>query len=224
MEAGYVIALTTGFIGGFGHCIGMCGPIVAAYSLHDTASSSLMSRLVSHVFYNTGRITTYIFIGALMGLAGSFINVAGRISGVQNVVSLLAGVIMILMGLNITGFLGRPGWLEKKGNFILRAGRGFFGELSQWRYYPLGALFGFLPCGFSYAAFVAAAGTGGFLSGMTLMLFFGLGTFPALFIFGIAASYISMKIRGLLYKASGATIIIMGIYFIVRGMGTHAHM
>jgi sulfite exporter TauE/SafE len=61
---------------------------------------------------------------------------------------------------------------------------------------------------------MAAAGTGSMLSGMLTAFFFGIGTLPALLMFGLIAGYLSHKMRGLLYKLSGIIIILMGIYFI----------
>jgi sulfite exporter TauE/SafE len=217
METGFLVAFSTGLLGGFGHCIGMCGPIVASYALHNS-SAKLFNRVVSHILYNTGRITTYMFIGTVMGLTGSFVNVAGRLTGLQNVVAILAGLFMVLMGLSISGLFGTTQWLESHNNLIMKAARELSYEKSLWRYYPLGALFGFLPCGLSYTVFIAAAGTGDLFSGMLLTVFFGLGTFPSLFLFGISASLISSKLRGLLYRIAGFIIIGMGIYFLVKGL------
>ena len=228
MEAEYVLAFTTGILGGFGHCIGMCGPIIAAYTFSGSSSagsrSSFASRLLPHLFYNVGRITTYMFIGAIMGLAGSFINVAGRISGFQNIVMIIAGLVLIFMGLNISGIAGGMAWLEKSNNLILRAGKEILEGGSVSRYYPLGALFGFLPCGLSYTVFMAASGTGNFLSGMFTMFFFGIGTLPSLLLFGFAASSISSRVRGILYKAAGVVVIAMGALFILKGIRLYAQV
>ncbi|UCD34161.1 MAG: sulfite exporter TauE/SafE family protein [Nitrospiraceae bacterium] len=215
MEAEYLIALSTGFLGGFGHCIGMCGPVIASCTIHQSAPL-ITGRCIPHVLYNAGRITTYMFIGAVMGLTGSFINVAGSMSGFQNAVALIAGLLMVIMGMNITGLIGRTGWLDHHGGFVIKAGTQLLHENSLWRYLPLGALFGFLPCGLSYAAFMAAAGTGSLLRGMLLLLFFGLGTVPALLLFGVTASWISMKMKGALYKTAGIAVIMMGIMYLYR--------
>ncbi|MBI5098325.1 MAG: sulfite exporter TauE/SafE family protein [Nitrospirae bacterium] len=218
MELGYTLAFTTGLLGGFGHCIGMCGPLVASYTIRSSPSlpyrSSIINNLLPHLFYNIGRITTYMFIGAVMGLAGSFVNVAGRISGFQNTVAIIAGLLMILMGLSISGIAGGMAWLERHNNLILKFAKNILQGESLWQYYPLGALFGFLPCGLSYTLFMAAAGTGSMLSGMLTTFFFGIGTLPALLLFGLVAGYLSHKLRGLLYKLSGIIIILMGIYFL----------
>lgn len=218
-----MLAFTTGLLGGMGHCIGMCGPIVASYSFHGSspANRSVTQNIIPHLAYNAGRITTYMFVGAAMGLTGSIIN---NISGFRNIVTIAAGLMMILMGISISGVFGRADWLEKHNSYILRVGRWLLQGKSLWRYYPLGLLLGFLPCGFSYAAFVAAAGTGSLLSGLILMLLFGLGTLPSLLLFGFAASSISSRLRGILYKASGVIVIAMGCLFILKGIRIYAQV
>lgn len=228
MELGYTLAFTTGLLGGFGHCIGMCGPLVASYTLRGSPSplyrASIINNFLPHLFYNIGRITTYMFIGAVMGLTGSFVNVAGRISGFQNTVAIIAGLLMILMGLSISGIAGGTAWLERHNNFILKLAKNILQGESLWQYYPLGALFGFLPCGLSYTLFMAAAGTGNFLSGMFTMFFFGMGTLPSLLLFGFAASSISSRLRGILYKSAGVIVIIMGCLFILKGIRLYAQV
>jgi len=214
MEPSFILAFSTGFLGGMGHCIGMCGPLVASFAFHGASSAgNVKEHLLPHILYNAGRITTYMFTGAVMGAAGFYIN---NFSGLQNIVAITAGIVMILMGIGISGVFGTMTWLEKHNNLILRGGKGLLKGESLFRYYPLGLLFGLLPCGLSYTAFTAAAGTGSLFSGMVLMLFFGLGTLPALLLFGFAASSISSRLRGLLYRSAGVIVIVMGMLFIYR--------
>jgi len=225
VEPGYLLALTTGILGSFGHCLGMCGPIVASYTLSGSSGSRPWSeRLVPHLLYHGGRITMYAFIGALMGLSGSFVNVAMSIAGLQNAVAVLAGIAMVLMGLSITGIAGRTAWLERHNIVVLRYAKKVMSARYLLRYYPLGLLLGLLPCGLSYTIFIAAAGTGGLLPGMTTALLFGIGTLPALLLFGTAISYFSASLRSTIYRAGGALVIIMGIYFIFRGISLYADL
>lgn len=222
MEAGYLAAITTGLLGGFGHCIGMCGPIVTSYALHGPPSVS--ERLLSHVLYNAGRITTYMFIGALMGYTGSFVDAAGSMAGFQNAAGIMAGLFMIFMGLGISGIMGKAGRLEGRSGIIFKTADYIVMEKSLWRYYPLGALFGFIPCGLSYSIFIASAGTGDVLSGMLVSLLFGLGTMPSLLLVGTAAAYMGSRLRGILYRAAGGIIIITGVFFLVKGIRHYAEM
>lgn len=226
METGYLLAFTTGLLGGFGHCIGMCGPLVASYTLADRSRGDrpLIKRLAPHLLYNMGRVTTYGLIGAVMGLSGSFVNVAGSLAGVQNVVSLVAGAIMIIMGLSISGINGNTAWIEKHNGAVLRMALCMRGSSPTFRYYPLGLLLGLLPCGLSYSVFIASAGTGGPLQGLWTALLFGLGTLPALLFFGTFMTALSTSLRGTIYRAGGALVIIMGIYFLFRGIKLYADL
>ncbi len=218
---GYLLAFTTGLLGGFGHCLGMCGPLVASYSLH---AGITRSRVFPHLIYNAGRITTYSFIGSFMGLTGTFLNTAGRIAGIQNIAAMLTGILMIVMGLSITGLLKGINFIERYNSSVLRAANVVLETDSVWRYYPLGLLLGLLPCGLSYSVFIGAAGTGGLLRGMFYVFCFGLGTVPALLLFGVVMSYLSGKIRSWLYRASGIVVTISGIYFLVKGITSHAYV
>ena len=225
MEAGYFLSFTTGIIGGFGHCIGMCGPLVASYAMAGAGQSRpLISRMVPHVLYNSGRITTYAFVGGIMGLSGSFINVAGRLANIQNLVAVLAGVMMIVMGLSIMGIGGNTAWIEKHNTSVLRAAKSITTSSSWFRSFPLGITLGLLPCGLSYTVFIASAGTGGLFPGMLTALMFGLGTLPALLLFGAVISLFSAALRNLIYRTGGGLVSLMGIYYLYRGVMLYARM
>jgi sulfite exporter TauE/SafE len=227
MDAGYYLAMATGFIGGFGHCIGMCGPLVASSVLHATAregSGRAGGRFAIQALYHAGRLTTYGVVGAVMGLAGSFVNVATRLAGIQNGVMIAAGAVMIFMGLGILGIVGGTVWLERHNTLVLRAAKKLFGGTAAARYYPLGLVLGLLPCGLSYTAFIAAAGAGSPGGGLFTMLAFGAGTVPALALFGVAVSYFGSHLRLWMQKAGGGAVIVMGVYYVVKGIQLYAEM
>lgn len=226
METGYLFALTTGLLGGFGHCIGMCGPLVAGPVLHQSSQSDAAppAPMLPQILYHAGRITTYAAVGACMGMAGSFVNVAGKLAGVQNSVMVLAGLVMIFMGLGIVGLFTGTKQLEQHNVFVLRAAKKLLGGSSPLRYYPLGLILGLLPCGLSYTVFIAAAGTGAPVAGMLIMLSFGAGTVPALALFGALVSYFSSRARGLAQKAGGVAVIAMGAFYIIKGIRLYAEM
>lgn len=224
MSPEYLLALTTGLLGGFGHCIGMCGPLVASYALAGNygPARTVARSLPAHLLYNAGRILTYAVIGAVMGLSGSFLNIAGRLAGIQNAVAACAGILMIVMGLGIAGVWGKHGWIERHNITVLRAARRLQLSSSPLRYFGLGLVLGLLPCGLSYTIFIAAAGTGGAIAGMTTALLFGLGTLPAMLAFGAVLSTLSARLRGGVYRAGGVLVIIMGVYFLYRGARLYA--
>ena len=220
MSPDYGLAFVTGLLGGFGHCIGMCGPIVAAFALDGKGELGW----TTHLLYNAGRIVTYTFIGALMGLAGSFVNTAGALAGAQNAVALLAGTAMVVMGLGIAGALPFARRIEKGGSPLVKAAAPILESGSALRYFPLGLLFGFLPCGLSLTIFVGAAATGDMLRGFLFTLSFGIATVPALLLFGLLMNLVSARARGLIYRLGGVAIIISGLIFIKRGLVSYAAM
>jgi hypothetical protein len=222
MDTGCLLAFTTGLLGGFGHCIGMCGPLVGAWSLRSAASPR-PGRVLPQALYHAGRIITYGCIGAAMGLAGSFIDTAGRLAGTQQVVMVLAGIIMVVMGLGICG-IGGTGWLERHNAPVLRLGRVLLGGTSDLRFLLLGLVMGLLPCGLSYTLFIAAAGTGSATQGLLTMLAFGAGTVPALAFFGAAVAYAGSRLRAGVHKAGGVAVILMGLLYIGKGIRLYAEM
>jgi len=224
-ETIYLVLFSTGFAVGFGHCIGMCGPIVASLSL------SLKGRgvIIPHLLYNTGRITTYGLLGGAMGATGSFTSVTAGIASLQKGVMIFAGILIVLMGLAMAGWIPLGsifGDYYKPGGLLSRT----FGRLSETRstltYYPLGMLLGLLPCGPVYTALIAAARAGmeaqstfkGSLVGVGLMLSFGLGTIPSLLVVAKLANLGWLKRRDTLYKISSLLMIGVGIYFVVKAI------
>jgi hypothetical protein len=222
MDASIPIALATGFLGGFGHCVAMCGPLVGALGISAPPGIPARRALRPQLAYHLGRITTYGSVGAVMGLAGSFVNVAGRLAGFQDVVAVLAGLLMVAMGL---GAASQSLWVRtaegRLAGQVMGAVRRLAGHEAPMRAYPLGLALGFLPCGLSYSAFAAAAATGNPARGLALALAFGAGTLPALLLAGAVVSALSARARGLLYRAGGALVALLGVLFVLRGLRFH---
>jgi sulfite exporter TauE/SafE len=221
----YFVIFSTGFTVGFGHCIGMCGPIVASLSL------GLKGRpiLVPHLLYNVGRITTYTLLGGVMGVTGSFTRVTASIANAQKGAMVFAGIVIIFMGLGMAGWLPLGTMFGDTYNpkgFLARSFRRLSETKSTAAYYPLGLLLGLLPCGPVYTALIAAARAGmearsgpeGVIAGMGLMLSFGLGTAPALFLVAKLADLGWLKWRNVVYKISSILMIMVGIYFVVKAI------
>jgi len=83
-----ILFLGTGFTVGFGHCVGMCGPIVVSLSL------ALEKRGIAapQMLYHAGRISTYTFLGGIVGLTGSFTRVTAAMAGLQKGVLIFSGI------------------------------------------------------------------------------------------------------------------------------------
>jgi sulfite exporter TauE/SafE len=84
--------------------------------------------------------------------------------------------------------------------------------------FAVGLVLGFIPCGLVYAAGAKAAATQSLVGGMLTMLVFGLGTFPAMIIIGLASHLISDKLRHRLILIAAILVILLAIMTILRGI------
>ncbi len=219
LSSAVAMAFVTGLLGSFGHCAAMCGPLVGSLAL---AAGPLGARrsLAGQLAYHAGRITTYGALGAAMGLTGSFVNVAGRLAGVQQAVAIAAGVLMIALGLGAAGLSTSLKRLEARASGkVIALVRGVLEGGGPGRLYPTGLALGLLPCGLSWTVFLGAAGTGSLPEGLFLALAFGLGTTPALLVVGAAGTAIGASARATLVRAGGVLVALLGLLFLLRGAG-----
>ncbi len=219
----FLAAVSGGLLGGFGHCIGMCGPIVSAVSLKSSREGTAAG-MASVAFYNVGRVLTYSALGAAMGAAGSFVNVTGRLAHIQNMALYVSGAVMVLMGLDIAGLLRLSGRLEIQGRWITRLAGRWGHPRTALAFLPLGLWLGLLPCGLSYTFMIAAAGTADALRGGLVMFLFGLGTVPAMTSAGALALLVGTSLRNRLYRMGGVLVVLSGLYLIARGILFHANL
>ena len=124
----YLLMFGSGLLGGLGHCSGMCGPVVAAYSLNLQCADGTTkpSATLPHLFYNAGRITTYSIVGGLMGLTGSFAGVVQTIGRFQHITMALIGAVMIVMGLAASGLFS----FNRKHNKFIGSGNSVISYIS----------------------------------------------------------------------------------------------
>jgi uncharacterized protein len=184
--------LGVGFVGSLAHCGPMCGPFVLAQTGAQTGDSPGLRRLASGIlpFYQLGRLTAYAVLGAAAGgFSASFVALTGFRTALSALLA-LAALAFLLQGLKgVARFLplrAPAGWGNAMGNALARVASPLLRNPSRgWRGVLLGLLLGLLPCGFLYAALMAAAATGSALAGALAMIGFGLGTAPALIAIGI---------------------------------------
>lgn len=227
-----------GLAGGFGHCIGMCGPIAAASGLLSGAAASSADGAprpraragavaLWQAGYHGGRLLTYTCIGALLGAIGSLGAVRGVLGPLQRWVWLAAGVLMIVMGLAVAGvpLFARLGRSLESGAALVGGGGSFaraFGWLARrgpLAAVPLGMLNGLLPCGFLLSIEIAALGSGSPLTGAATMLAFGLGTVPAVAGFGAAGGLLGARGRAWMLYAGAAVVVSLGAFYVARAAG-----
>ena len=220
MEAVDLISIATiAFLGAFGHCIGMCGGIVIAYSSRKVdAQWSSMMQGIAHLVYSFGRITTYVMLGAIFGAIGGVAQFNGYTTAAMTIV---AGIFMILAGLSLLGkfeFLTKLEHSFSGSKWYQHAFRQVLQSKSLYSFYILGLLNGLLPCGLVYFFAVTAASTGSPLWGALVMFIFGLSTIPALFSLGFFTQLLTKSaLRKMMMNLASIIVILFGIYTIYRG-------
>lgn len=186
--------LLVGFLGGT-HCIGMCGGIVGALSLGQAGGS----RWSLHLAYNLGRIASYGLAGLLAGAVGAAGSHLGEQWSLRLVLYVLANLMLVALGLYLLGATQALAWTERAGQGLWRRlqpfSKRFLPARSPAQAFPLGLLWGWLPCGLVYSVLTTALVSGSAARGGAVMLAFGLGTLPNLLLAGLLAARLKDFVR-----------------------------
>ena len=195
-ETGYFAVFLIGLLGGT-HCIGMCGGIVSALTVQLPGQRRREWPL--HLAYNIGRITSYTVAGAAMGAIGTVGMLFNDILPIQLGLYVAANLMLVALGLYLTGFTRALSGVEKLGHRlwarIQPLTRRFLPARSVTQAFPLGLLWGWLPCGLVYSALATALTAGSAERGGLMMLSFGLGTLPNLLLAGILLARLNEFVR-----------------------------
>jgi len=211
--------ISIAFLGSFGHCIGMCGGIVLAYStIKIEPASSKVSQSVAHLLYSFGRILTYSTLCAIFGYLGGVATFNNYSNGV---LLIIVGVVMILAGLSLMGKIKFLTIIEhsfSSSSMYKNAFKQVLNSKSNLSFFLLGMLNGLLPCGFVYFFAITAASTADPLYGAMVMAIFGLSTVPAMFGLGFLTSLTSAtSFRNMMMSLSSIAVILYWAYTIYNG-------
>jgi sulfite exporter TauE/SafE len=222
--------LIIGFLGSL-HCLGMCGPLIAAYALNlrpptDRGGAPPLrpwqSGLFHHLAFHSGRLLTYGFLGTLASGLVDLVDVRIVSFDLRTGMTLLGGGLMVLSGLVLLRIIPSSNLFfdstGTQGTFF----RLWLPSLIRSQHLTskigLGMLTGFLPCMVSWSMVIQAATTGDLLLGFLTMALFGLGTVPLLLLLGVSASMISIRIRLIGERTAASAILFMGLILIFKGV------
>lgn len=212
LDYSLVAAFLTGLLGGV-HCAGMCGGIVAAFSLQLPGErASVRYQLAT----NLGRITSYVLVGLIAGTVGAGSVFLIHLFPVEKVLYGIANLVLIALGLHLAGLWSGVLILETVGGGVWRRLQPLFKKLLPIRSLPqafgAGMVWGWLPCGLVYSVLIMALASGSTARGGLTMLAFGLGTLPNLVLMGVFASQLRrfLALRGV-RLAAGVIIVTMGV-------------
>lgn len=212
-DSGYLALFLVGLLGGT-HCVAMCGGIVGALSMGGPARWSL------HLAYNGGRILSYGTAGAIVGAVGGAGLLLDGVLPVRLMLYLLANLMLVALGLYLIGVTRALAVTERLGQRLWRhlqpLTRRFLPARTVTQAFPLGLLWGWLPCGLVYSALATALTAGSPQRGALLMLAFGLGTLPNLMLAGMLLGRLNeFTRRASVRMVCGLLVLAFGIYGLV---------
>lgn len=205
-------AFLLGLLGSL-HCVGMCGPIVLALPVYKKSFGKVVA---SRLLYNSGRIISYGLLGALMGLLGLGVALAGY----QQKLSVISGVLIILFALGSV-FVNQSKW-DTGANAVHRFVKNRLGRFLKSRgrlsSFLIGFTNGFLPCGLVYLALGGALAVGTLQGSIFYMMLFGVGTSFSLFALGLFGNFFGVRFRLSFNKWAPYLAFFVGILLVVRGL------
>ena len=217
------VTLTSAFLLGLFstmHCVGMCGGIIGALSLSlPVETRNQKPKLFAYVMtYNIGRIISYGTAGLIAGAIGAGVLQSTGLESGHAVLRGIGVMMMIAIGLYLTGWLPQIASVEKIGIPLWKRlepiGRRLVPVASLPKALAYGLIWGWLPCGMVYFVLVWALTAGSAVNGALTMVAFGLGTLPTLLTAGFMTSWITR------FTHSARARQVVGLLIIIAAIGS----
>jgi len=218
-EFSYALAFMTGLLGS-GHCLGMCGGLVSSFFMKLGAKG-----VWPYLVYLVSLVGVFSLVGLIAAAVGAVLISTGQFGKWQGVLQIVAGLVVILLGLDLLGvspLRNRIGfapitWLRKQFGLALQKGP-VLGALIG------AAINGLMPCSMTMAMAVKASTAPSIIEGGLLMLAFGAGTLPSMLSASFLFGKLGPKLRGWLLKGAALFVIALGISTLWQGLRYYAVM
>lgn len=208
-------------MGGSLHCVGMCGGLVTA----SCEGSKDVFR------YQIGRLIGYLFLGAVAGFIGSFLNFKSAHPLVTIIPSVFVGLLFIYWG--VQSLRGKKAELPAP-KFLSELYTKLWKTLVQknknfTKAFFTGLISIMLPCGLLYGVVIGTVALQHTSYALLSMFFFWLGTVPAMVIAPGLVQKIFKPFKAKLPKAYAISLMMIGVMTISFRMvklhgGTHKHV
>ena len=218
-EMGYGLLLVIGLITSV-HCIAMCGGINLSQTLQKDTSTEISKAMFRNTLeYNIGRVVSYTVIGGVLGAVGALAGIGSSLQTstlFQGILKLFAGIIMVVMGVNMLGIF--PG-LRRLAIHIPNFNKNTKQKSGRKPRTPffIGLCNGLMPCGPLQSMQVVALASGNPMAGALSMFCFSLGTVPLMLGFGSAVSMLGKRFTRQVLKVGAILVVVMGLSMMVQG-------
>lgn len=216
------VVFLIGITAGVSTCMAIVGGLVLGASArfaekHPRATP--LQKFKPHVFFNLGRITSYIILGGVIGFLGSILQLSSSFTGL---LTIAVGFVMLLLGIQLTELIPGvnkvkitlPSWISKKFGINNKSSA----EYSHTNSAIMGALTFFLPCGFTQAMQLYSISTGSALIGALTMGTFALGTAPGLLGIGGLTSVVKGAFARHFFRFAGVIVVFLAFFNIANGI------
>lgn len=215
------VALVIGLTAGFSTCMALIGGLVVSVAskyAENHPTQTPLQKFKPHIFFNLGRIISFIILGGVIGAIGSAFALKGTALGL---LTIAVGAVMLILGLQLTQLFPRitkgltlPSGIAKKLGITARKDR----EYSHKNAFLMGAVTFFLPCGFTQAMQLLAVSTGNPIEGAMIMGAFAVGTAPGLLSLGGLTSIVKGAFARRFFRIIGVVVIVMAMLNFSNGL------
>lgn len=218
---GYGMLFVTGLLTSV-HCIAMCGGINLSQCIAGSRKGKMQSNVETYlpsILYNAGRVISYTAIGFVFGLTGMIAG-GGQEAGMstfwQGILKIAAGIVMVIMGINMLGIFP---WLRKLNPSMPRflARKISEEKIKSKSPFLVGILNGFMPCGPLQSMWIVALASGNPFAGALSMFLFSLGTVPLMLGLGSIVSALGKKFTGKVMTVGSILVVVLGLAMLSQG-------
>ncbi len=193
----------------------MCGPIAMMLPVDKSNEAKKVTQIIT---YHIGKLTAYGTLGLIFGLLGRTFYLAGM----QQQLSIIVGILMIMVAVIPERVFAKYNFSKPIYRVITKVKSSLGQQFKNKSYkslFTIGLLNGFLPCGMVYVAIFGAIAMQSVSLGVLYMLLFGIGTIPMLTAVIYISNVLSFSFRGTLQKIIPVVAVVIGMLFIIRGLG-----
>ncbi len=213
-EVNYSTAFIIGIIASLSTCMAVVGGLVLSMSATFAKEGD---KLKPQILFHFGRIVSFFVLGGVIGSIGSAFTLN---STSTFVLSLIVGIIMLILGINL---LDTFHWAKKlqpsMPKFIAKHAHGVSKLNHTLTPLLVGIATFFLPCGFTQSMQIYTLTTGSFLNGGFTMLAFALGTLPVLALISFSSFSIQNSSKsGIFFKTAGLIVIMFAIFNLINSL------
>lgn len=168
------------------HCVGMCGLLTCGLGIAGGGATNQTAQVAG---YHSGRLFSYLLLGAAAGAVGWL--PISQMTGAGNVAPWFLILFLVFIGLGLERYLPAVPGVSK----LVYPLRQRFARMSGTRKgVAVGLLTPLLPCGPLWAMIGMGLLSGSPVKGAELLLVFGLGTVPLLWLMQSGASWWQRKL------------------------------